>query len=185
MQRRAAVFVDGSNLYKNLRNVGIKKGKLDYGSLSRKLVQTRTWVGTYFYGAPVRPEDEPEMARQQQRFFSYLEKTKNVILKLGVLEPRYEPCKICKKTIHFMVEKGVDVLISVDMISKALANEYDDAYLVSADADFVPLVEFLRYVCKKKVYCVSPKGSKYGKLAKVCDTAIPIDQDFIDACQAF
>jgi len=83
-----------------------------------------------------------------------------------------------------MIQKGVDVFLTVDMIAMAMDNSYDDAYLVSADADYVPLAKYLRFTLKKKVFCVSPKGARYGKLAKACDYAIPIDQMFIDACQA-
>jgi uncharacterized LabA/DUF88 family protein len=81
-----------------------------------------------------------------------------------------------------MIEKRVDVLLTVDMI--AMADQYDDGYLISADSDYVPLVKYLRNTLNKKVFCVSPKGSKYGRLGKACDAAIPIDQHFINACQA-
>jgi uncharacterized LabA/DUF88 family protein len=182
-KRRAAVFVDGANFYMNLRGARIDKGNLDFGAFSRKLILDRHWVGTFFYSAPVRPQDDPVAAIEQQRFFSHLRTTKNVVLKLGVLEERFRACKNCRSLTRFMLQKGVDVLLAVDMMAKGIANEYDDAYLVSADADFVPLVEYIRFVCQKQVFCVSPKGSKYGKLLAACNTAIPIDQAFIDACQ--
>jgi uncharacterized LabA/DUF88 family protein len=83
-----------------------------------------------------------------------------------------------------MLQKGVDVLLTVDMIAMAMQDRYDGAYLVSADADYVPLADYLRLILKKKVFCVSPKGARYGKLAKACNSAIPIDQKFIDECQA-
>ncbi len=183
-KRRAAIFIDGSNLYMNFKDVGITKGNLDYGLFSEKLILDREWMGTFFYVAPVRGGDRASMARNQQRFFSKLHTTKNVNLKLGVLEERYETCAACKKTTRFMIQKGVDVLLAVDMIAKAMKDEYDHGYLVSADADFVPLVEYLRFVLKKKVFCVSPKGSQYGKLSNACDASIPISQEFVDACQA-
>jgi uncharacterized LabA/DUF88 family protein len=184
-KRRAAVFVDGSNFYKNLENAGMRKGTLDFGKFSQKLILDRVWVGTFYYTAPVRREDDPEGATTQQRFFSHLRKTKGVNLKLGVLEERSEECAKCKTKSRFMLQKGVDVLIAVDMIAKAMEDKYDDAYLVSADADFVPLVEYVRFTLKKKVFCVSPRGSRYGKLGNACNTAIPITQQFLDECQAY
>ena len=142
-------------------------------------------MGTYFYTAPVRPQDNEAKYKAQQRFFSKLRQTKNVILKLGVLVPRKVECKHCKKISEVRKEKGVDVHLAVDMIAKAAEDEYDDAYLVSADADFVPAVELVRNTYFKQVFCVAPKGSKYGNLGKACNTAIPIDQDFINDCQAY
>jgi uncharacterized LabA/DUF88 family protein len=147
-------------------------------------VEARDWVGTFFYDAPTRPEDRPGMAKMQQRFFSNLRRTKNVIVKLGTLEPRFERCVHCHKETRIVVQKGVDVLLAVDMIAMAMEGKYDDGYLVSADADFVPLVEHLRFALDKKVFCVSPKGSRYGKLGRACNAAIPIDQDFINGCQS-
>lgn len=184
MGRRAAVFIYGSNFYMNLRNVGIKKGDFDYAGFLQRLIGSRDWVGTFFYIAPVRPGDHPKMAQEQQRFFSHLGKTKNVTLKLGVLEERFEECEKCGSKTRSIIQKGVDVLLTGDMIAMAMQDKYDDGYLVSADADYVPLAKYLRFNLKKKGFCVSPKGARYGKLAKACNSAIPIDQKFIDECQA-
>jgi hypothetical protein len=41
MARKAAVFIDGSNFYMNLLSVGIEKGHLDYGALSKRLIGPR------------------------------------------------------------------------------------------------------------------------------------------------
>jgi uncharacterized LabA/DUF88 family protein len=184
-KRKAVVFIDGSNLYKSMIEAGLRKGRIDFAAFSRKLVLDRNWVGTYFYTAPVHPQEKPKMAKRQQRFFSALRRTKGINLKLGVLVQRFETCDYCKSETRVMVEKGVDVLIAVDMIAKALGDAYDDAYLVSADADYVPAVEYVRYNCRKKVFCAAPKGTKYGNLANACNNAIPITQEFIDACQAY
>ena len=40
-------------------------------------------------------------------------------------------------------EKGVDTRIATDMIKLAWVDNYDVAVLISADRDFVPVVEFL------------------------------------------
>ena len=40
-------------------------------------------------------------------------------------------------------EKGVDTRIATDMIKLAWVNNYEVAVLISADRDFVPVVEFL------------------------------------------
>lgn len=40
-------------------------------------------------------------------------------------------------------EKGIDVRMAADMIKLVWVNNYDVAGLVSSDADFVPVAEFL------------------------------------------
>ncbi|MDD9820680.1 MAG: NYN domain-containing protein [Nitrospira sp.] len=57
-------------------------------------------------------------------------------------------------------EKKVDVNLAVDMVARAMKNEFDVAYLVSADSDFVPAVEIVRGT-GKKVFAATP-GHSYG-----------------------
>ena len=45
--------------------------------------------------------------------------------------------------------------IAVDMVVKAMEDEFDVAYLLSADGDFVPAVETVRKM-GKKVFAASP-----------------------------
>jgi len=182
-KKKAALFIDGSNLYKRLQYSGIRKGNIDYAQFSRNLILDRHWVGTYFYIAPVRKQDGVETYQAQQRFFSALRGTKGINLKLGTLVKRQNECGQCGYRHEFLLEKGVDVQLAVDMIAMASQDAYDVAYLVSADSDFIPAVEMIRYDYKKQVFCVAPKGAKYGKLGNACNTAIPIDQSFIDGCQ--
>lgn len=106
-----------------------------------------------------------------------------VNLKLGILVERERTCDKCGYTEYFLLEKGVDVQLAVDMIKKAEEDSYDVAYLVSADSDFVPAVEMVRYHYKKQVFCAAPKGARYGRLANACNTAIPITQEFVNKSQ--
>ena len=53
-----------------------------------------------------------------------------------------------------LVEKAVDVMLAVDLVVMAERNNFDDAYLLSADGDFTPAVEHVRSR-GKRVYAVS------------------------------
>ena len=53
-------------------------------------------------------------------------------------------------------EKGVDTRIVTDMISLAWEGAYDVAVLVSADRDFVPVVEFLHTKGIKVIHAAFP-----------------------------
>lgn len=41
------------------------------------------------------------------------------------------------------IEKGIDVLIAVDMVAMAIDNAYDAAVLASTDTDLIPALEFV------------------------------------------
>ena len=76
-----------------------------------------------------------------------------------------------RKEIPYYVEKQVDVRIAVDLVIKAYQDEYDVAYLLSADGDFVPAVKEVRRVGKKVFAASTIQGAQ---LARAVDTFIPL-----------
>ena len=55
-----------------------------------------------------------------------------------------DDCPHCAKTIHRMVEKGLDSSIVTDLFGGAINNAYDIAVLVSNDSDFVPAIKTIQ-----------------------------------------
>ena len=49
-------------------------------------------------------------------------------------------------------EKGVDVLMAVDLLVGAYENKYDTAILISSDTDLIPAIEKVRLMGKKVEY---------------------------------
>lgn len=63
-------------------------------------------------------------------------------------------------------EKGIDVLIAIDMVMGAVREEYDVAVLMSADTDLVPAVEAVLALGKRaKVASWSPEQGWGSRLA--------------------
>ena len=120
---RVSVFIDGSNLYHGLKNV-LGRTDLDFQRFLHWLVGDRKLIRTYYYNAPVPATEDPEKARNQQRFFDSLRRISYFDIRLGRLEPRKDT----------FVEKGVDIAIAVDMLSMAFHNAYDTASLCPATA---------------------------------------------------
>ena len=58
-------------------------------------------------------------------------------------------------------EKGVDIGITIDMISKMA--HYDAAVLISGDTDFIPLIQYLKDSLKL-VYSLSLSRGEQGQL---------------------
>ena len=78
-----------------------------------------------------------------------------------------------------MVEKAVDVMLSVDMVIQAERDQYDAAYLLSADGDFTPAVQAVKQL-GKKVYVVS--ATHGAQLAASADTFIRLDRNWFADC---
>jgi len=124
------IFIDGSNLFFSMIDNKCPV-KLDYGKFIQKLCRdNRKLVRAYYYDAPLKQEDNPDRYRKQQKFFNNLSRVEYLQLRYGRLERGRQ--------------KGVDVLLAVDMISFALNESYDVAILVSGDSDLVPAVDVVK-----------------------------------------
>ena len=79
----------------------------------------------------------------------------------------------------FMVEKAVDVMLAVDFVIMAQRNEYDTAYLLTADGDYTHAVTFVGSL-GKTVFAAS---AGYGaQLASVVKAFIRVDRDWFRDC---
>ena len=70
------------------------------------------------------------------------------------------------------MEKGVDVKIAVDMVIGAVQDDYDVAFLLSLDGDFVPAVEAVQGF-GKRVIVASPGSAHH--LPQAADVSIRLD----------
>ncbi len=162
---KVMVFIDGSNLYHQLiENFGA--ANLDYSKFVDFLVGKRVLIKSFFYTAPIHQQANPHEYSKQQKFFSSLRQQKRFEVKLGRLEKRPQ---------GKMVEKGVDVMLVVDLITNAYANRLDTAILVSGDADFVPAIKAVQEL-EKKVENVSFPIGKSFHLNQQCDQTISFGQ---------
>lgn len=142
---RVCIYIDGSNLYHGLKNV-CGTSRLDFGKFISWLVGSRRLVRTYYHVASV--SHDKEQAAKQQKFLASLNFIPYLEVKLGRLEPR--------GNTH--VEKGIDVAISVDMLSMAVKDIYDTAILVSCDGDYVKAVDAVKDTGKHVEVACFPKA---------------------------
>lgn len=88
---------------------------------------------------------------------------------------------IAKKHAKALVwqEKAVDVMLAVDMVVMATTDEYDAAYLLSADGDFTGAVDYVRKLGKKVFAASALQGAQ---LAKAVNSFIRIERSWFDNC---
>jgi uncharacterized LabA/DUF88 family protein len=141
-KERVAIFIDGSNLYHSLKNLGIKE--IGFQKLVKLLVKVRLLTNVFYYNAPLDISIDEKKYWEMQRFFEMLKKLPgfNVIL---CKRKKYK-----KEDGNFgFVMKGDDVHLAIDMVSGAYENLYDTAIIVSGDEDFVPLIKRIQKLEKK------------------------------------
>ncbi len=192
-----------------MRRIGVQNtSTLDYARLSRKLVGRRTWVGTRYYVGQVLQTADGELYAEQQRFLARLSAADaRITCHLGRLEPRRVQDAAARQLQHYLrkltvpidakvhrdllflarrhrtaevfVEKAVDVMLAVDLVVMAERDQYDTAYLLSADGDFTPAVAAAR-AAGKAVFAVSPAYG--GQLAAATTAFIRIDREWFRGC---
>jgi len=94
-------------------------------------------VRAYYYDAI--PDDENKLEGERKKLLTNFEQLDNYQLRKGRLKDGRNPTELGKRK-----QKGVDILLSIDMLSKAYENHYDIAIILSGDDDFLDLVEAIK-----------------------------------------
>ena len=178
---RVCLFIDGSNFYHALKAAGLPVN-VDFGRLGGVLTgDQRRHLQTYYYNTPlIRPrKDDPEFkakdlrCREQQRFFNALRFVPNLTFKAG----RFQ-----RQPGGGQVEKGVDVLLAIDMLTLAFKDRYDVAILVSSDADYKHAIEVVKFETGKVVELHQVEGSRAFDLITAANVYKPINASVVRAC---
>src|SRR5690606_5583547 len=141
--KKIMIFIDGGHLTGNLHNIyHDKKYELNIARLGSMLKKFAAYpmqpdlIRLYYYDAV--PDDESELESERRLLLESVSASYYCQVRRGRLKPIRNPKEPGK-----MKQKGVDVLIATDMLSKAYENHYDVAVLVSGD-DFYDLVEAVK-----------------------------------------
>jgi len=167
----AVIFIDGNNLYHNLKQMKIKPGTLDF----QKLVNL---ICNYFKCnlQEVRYYNSiPPLRNGKELYFSHLKfidnlrkiskftiitrklqvhSTKELLKEKQELIDAMDLCESCKPIVEENIldsigdvkkkEKGIDVKLAVDLIDYAINKKSEILILFSGDADFIPALELAK-----------------------------------------
>jgi len=172
--RRVMIFIDGGYIRECLKE---KFGKDDispdgfqnlihslityvhFGTIRGELIRT------YYYDAIV-DENEKDEREKQNQFFDVLRQVPFCTVRLGRLI----------KTEKEHRQKGVDILMAIDMLTKSYENHYEIAILLCGDDDFIDLVEAVKNTGKRVYGAYIPRHVS-NKLLKTLDIRISLDEN--------
>ncbi len=137
MERRVAIFIDGSNLYHALRS-NFRRHDLNFAEFTDRLCGSRSLLRTYYYNVLQDATQRPEGHREQQEFLAILRKTPYLEVRLGGT----------KLAQGVSVEKGIDIMLATDLLYFAWNDFYDVAVLVSGDSDFAYALQAVKNMGK-------------------------------------
>ncbi len=189
MTNKAIVFIDGNNLYHNAKvmklvprpktiskmvqeickkfNCSFQKA-IYYNSIPSIIDGKNIYYNHLKFLDKIRalPKFEVKTRKLQRRSNKeVLIEKKEILNNLGI-------CNICKSLVENNCEdcigninkkeKGVDMLIGIDMINLSIIqNECTCCILISGDADFIPAMELIKKNGKKVLSAFLTKGYSY------------------------
>ncbi len=158
MEDRVFIIIDGNNFYHRLKELELKNLlNFDYEKLTEYLIGKRTLVLRKYYIGTIREERNNPKSRElmigQQKLLSKLQK-QGWQIGLGHM----------LKTDSYH-EKGVDVLMAVDLLVGAYENIYDTAILVSSDTDLLPAITKVKAKKKRVEYIGFSHKPSYAMIA--------------------
>jgi len=148
---RCAVFIDGAYLEKLLReehdNLPIDLEKLSDWIVDRVRAETpgipiAHFRSYYYHALPWEPhegatDEERQRVQNKRAFFHRIEHLNRFEVRLGRTQRFFDEMS----GVHRFEQKGVDVLLSVDLVLLAARGDIQYAVLLAPDADFVPAVK--------------------------------------------
>lgn len=137
-RERTVVLIDAGYFSKLTKHFGNKKHlRVDIVSFAKYLsIKQGLWCEKiYYYTAPPYQSgnptpDEQERKRKYDRFADKL-KQANIVLREGRLQ----------KINQEFTQKGVDTLLTMDLIQLAASKKYSTIILLACDTDFVPVIK--------------------------------------------
>lgn len=131
---------------------------IDFDKWSRKLVGVykrlednqfqANLVRIYYYDALVDKKN-PEYITQKE-FFDSIDGKRFCTVRLG---------RLVRSSKKRFKQKGVDILMAIDAVSKAHQDQYDTGVFLVGDGDFIPLVEAVKDAGKKTFLLCHPDST--------------------------
>lgn len=164
---RVIAYVDGYNLYHGLRDKGWQRFYwLDiHALLSSEIRDGQELTAVRYFTASGRRQSDGAHLRQK----TYLQALRSLgtidVRQIGKFEKRPWRCAKCGANLKRDQEKQTDVAMATAIIADAHADDYDCAWVMTADSDLVPAIEHVRTQFPEKVVIiVSPRGRRSDEL---------------------
>lgn len=171
--KKILVLIDGFNYYHKLknyqRNQNVCVKWLDYMLLLKSAIKSHINSEKFdvevIYFSAIAKHRSIESQNRHKTYIKALKKS-GIKVVLGEFKEKYiYPCKECQQKlpnekILKHEEKHTDVNIAITLLEKVMKNEFERAYLLSEDNDYVPVVKRVKELYPEKELVICPPPQK-------------------------
>ncbi len=178
-------YIDGFNLYHGLRSKRWRKYYwLDLWALAQRFLRPGQTLVEVAYCTTLI-EGDPAGQQRQLDFIDALKAYRpGLKVHYGHFLAKEMECFACGHTYLRHEEKMTDVNIACQLLTDAMDNRFDVAFVISGDSDLVPPVTAVRSRWPaKRVVAIFPPGRRSDALKRACQGQLWIGEDKLRACQ--
>lgn len=183
---RVIAYIDGYNVYYGLVSKGWRRYLwLDYDSLVRRLLRPDEALEAVKLFTALGRKQSPAADARQATYLDALRAHGRVdVMVRGSFKNRPWVCQTCGAKRSRPHEKMTDVALAVEMMRDAYTDRFDSAWVMSADADLVPVVRAVRETFPNKRVCVvPPRGRRSDELIASADAVIDVQRRWLNQSQ--
>lgn len=161
---RGAAFIDGFNIYHAVDELNMPHLKwLSYRRLAELISighatsMNEVVLATAYFNLS-------EEKRSRHELFVRAQIAKGVRIPLGHMADEDVACPACKWRWTKPTEKQSDVNVALSLYRAAIRDEFDVAFLLSADSDLLPAIEMTKADApEKRIFLVTPPNRKHSQ----------------------
>jgi uncharacterized LabA/DUF88 family protein len=153
-KKKAIVFIDGNNWYHNVKSIIKKPRQINFKKLSSLISEKFDFnvIEIRYYNSV------PDIGLGEENYYKHMVFLNN-LKKQGIVvnTRKLKKMKVAGEIVR--VEKGIDVMISSDMVLKThLENKCDCCVLITGDSDYIPMMQLIKKLGKEVLTVSVMKG---------------------------